>query len=138
MVDDNPSVGPKAITNSNGMKAFGGVLALVAILAGMKAFVNPVNQRVDFVGEQMSQLGNNLDVLNRRDREHQVETDAGLAAIREKFAEIETQFDWLREVKKTELRDLSRRIEALEALKSDAAHAEFEQRIRRLEESLRP
>ena len=138
MVDDNPSVGSKAITNSNGMKAFGGVLALVAILAGMKAFVNPVNQRVDFVGEQMAQLGNNLDILNRRDREHQVETDAGLAAIREKFAEIETQFDWLREVKKTELRDLSRRIEALEALKSDAAHAEFEQRIRRLEESLRP
>lgn len=81
-------------TNGNGYKAIGGILALFAIVSGVFAIVEPMNQKIDFIREEArahGQLEGHTRLLE----------DQARAA--ERFKEVETQF-----------RDLTRRVEVFE------------------------
>ena len=75
-------------TNGNGnAKAFGGIIAIVAVVAGVYAMVEPMNQRIDFLNEQMVCMRLEMTTDNERER-----NDASqFAALTTQFAETETR-----------------------------------------------
>lgn len=86
--------------NNTGAKAFGGVVALVAVVAGVYAMVEPMSQRIDFTGERITEHAT----------QHAHEgAIRDLARFTERFNEIETQFKAQRETTvKTEERTNAR------------------------------
>ena len=68
---------------TNGTKAFGGVIAVVALITGVMAIVRPMQQSIDNM---------KADFVRHLTLPAHPEAIAGLAAIREKFIEVETQF----------------------------------------------
>lgn len=86
------------VSNSpgNGLKAFGGVAAIAAVILGVYAMVEPMNQRIDYVKSELTGLQQQLAEHSRTDAHSG--TRADLARIHTKFAEVETQFKGLREI----------------------------------------
>ena len=81
---------PKDTNNSNGnTKAFGGVLAIIAIIAGIYAMVEPMNQRIDFLERQLNSAA---EKMTRDDERERIDM-ATISVMSERFAEVETQFD---------------------------------------------
>jgi len=75
-------------TNGNGnAKAFGGIIAIVAVVAGVYAMVEPMNQRIDFLNEQMVCMRLEMTTDNERERNDATQ----FAALTTQFAEIETR-----------------------------------------------
>ena len=110
--DDKMSNGDSKPANNVGAKAFGGVVALVAIVAGVYAMVEPMNQRIDFIERQQKdanvQLREVISKLSSELRQHEAITGHDgliqqVAMTREQFREVETQFT-----------DMERRIEGYE------------------------
>lgn len=91
---------PSATTHMNGSRAFGGVVALVAVIAGVYAMVEPMSQRIDFTGERIGEhAGQHAHEGAVRD----------IARFTERFNEVETQFKAQRETTvKTEERTNAR------------------------------
>ncbi len=73
---------------SNGAKAFGGVLAIVAIIAGVYAMVEPMGQRMDFFDDRILAVHESMAVDDVRERADRNE----FARVSERFKEVETQF----------------------------------------------
>lgn len=80
------------IVTTNGARAFGGVIALVAIIAGVYAMtrleVEPMGQRIDFLSEQLLSIRKDMALDDARER---TDRDA-FARVSERFKEVETQF----------------------------------------------
>lgn len=98
---------PKGIVknnNSASAKAFGGVVAVVAVIAGIYAMVEPMGQRIDFTERT-------VDKHLTLPAHHGAVDD--LAKIHQMFVEIETQFDWLREIMETEINHLKGEVKQL-------------------------
>jgi len=71
------------LKNGNGTKAFGGVIAIVALITGVMAIVRPMQQSID---------AQKADLLRHQVLPSHPEALEDLAQIREKFVEVETQF----------------------------------------------
>jgi hypothetical protein len=104
--------------NNTGAKAFGGVVAIVAVILGVYAMTEPMGQRMDFLRDRMDvhlKLHSSASVLEdlaaikvkleQLEKHENMHAHSGavedLAAIKEKFIEVETQFRGLREVTDT-------------------------------------
>ena len=85
--------------NNTGAKAFGGVLLIVALIAGMYAMFEPINKTIDNLKDDVVQIERFLSDDNERKR-----LDAErFAAMQERFKEVETQFkDQTRRIRKLE------------------------------------
>ncbi len=84
---------------TNGGKAITGIIALVALIAGVYAMVEPMGQRIDFLQTEINTIRAAMNDDNQREKEDvQIRASMG-----EKFTEVETQF-----------RAMSQRIEAME------------------------
>lgn len=74
--------------NENGStKAFGGVLALVALIAGVYAMVQPMNQRIDFLERQIGTMNSRME----KDDECELVNAANNAAQDTKIHHLEQQ-----------------------------------------------
>lgn len=73
----------KPLKDSNGSKAFGGVIAIVALITGIGAIVLPMGQRIDALEQSFQSFTTSAGTP---------ETVASLASLQEKFVEVETQF----------------------------------------------
>lgn len=101
--------------SSNGPKAFASVIALVAVIAGIYAMVEPMSQRVDFLERQLTETRQAMMLDDQRES-----SDRNLlAAFQERFSEIETQFRAMKELEHVQLQELRRRIERLEVRGGD-------------------
>ena len=89
-------------SNSNGPKAFAGVVLIGAVIAGVYAMVEPMSQRIDFLERQ---LGRAIAAMERDDEREASDRNI-LAAFQERFREIETQFDGERAMRERDERDL--------------------------------
>jgi len=49
-------------------KAFGGIIAIVAVVAGVYAMVEPMNQRIDFLNDQITCMRAEMAADNERER----------------------------------------------------------------------
>ena len=104
-------------TNSNGPKAFAGVVLIAAVIAGVYAMVEPMSQRIDFLERQLAKTESTLVRIDDRARD----SLSILHAIPERFQEVETQFASERQLRtKNEVR-------------SDRDREEFLMRLRELE-----
>lgn len=74
---------------TNGEKTFGGVVAIIAVILGIFAMVEPMGQRMDFIERQVENVIEAMSLDNERERADLIE----LGEMRQKFVEIETQFD---------------------------------------------
>ncbi len=98
--------------NNGATAAVGAVLGLLALIAGVYAMVQPMNQRIDFVDQQMEKL----EIRLVKSLERHIETAShpqaarDLATMSERFKEVETQFRSLREVQLTKFQELNRRV----------------------------
>jgi preprotein translocase subunit YajC len=86
-----PTIVNVPTSNGNGSKAFAGILAILAVVAGIYAVTKPTSQRIDTVEAMNGAVAKDLE-------KHEAVLGhpgmvAQLAAITEKFVEIETQFD---------------------------------------------
>ena len=86
--------------SSNGnAKAFGGVIAIIAVIAGVYAMIEPQQQRIDYVSDEIIIMqketkdqireSRNEDALSRQDR----------ASLREKFQGITGEITALKEIR---------------------------------------
>lgn len=91
----NPENCVKPGTATNGLKAFGGVLVVITIILGVYGMTEPMGQRITFLKDQVESLRKELDVHRTTDAHSGAR--ASLATINTKFAEVETQFKWLRD-----------------------------------------
>jgi len=102
-------------TSSNGLKSAGSVVAIVAVITGIAglcfAMIEPMGQRIDFTERTVDK---HLELLAHHGAVHD------LARINEVFAEIETQFEGLREVLETRVEHLEE--EVLRLRKWQAGH----------------
>lgn len=89
----------------NGAKAFAGVIALVAVIAGVYAMVEPMGQKIEFV---------NRDVRDHARLDQHVGAAKELAGIGERFKEVETQFVAMRDKFDSEQLQVNRRLSLLE------------------------
>lgn len=129
------------INNSkkNGTKALSVAVLVIAIIAGVYAMVEPMQQRIDFLERQVLRSENLLQ--KHADVKIHPGASEEVAAMRERFKEVETQFKGLREVLQLQIEDMSRRQSAHEARdqtgpythKSLATHLE---RIKALERAV--
>ena len=102
---------PNGTTNNTTAKIFGGVFAAAAIISMMYAMVEPMSQRIDFLERQLAAR----DSATRAQILTATETIASLAAISERFKEVETQFRAQRDIAiKTEER-VNARLNKVEA-----------------------
>ncbi len=77
--------------NGTGTRAFGGVVALLAIVAGVYAMVEPMSQRIEFQNRQIDTMREDLQrhaSLNN----HPWGVVAEIATLEESLREVETQF----------------------------------------------
>ena len=87
------------VSAGNGTKAFGVVLAAVALIGAMYKMNEPMAQRIEFQDQQISDIRKDMIETDLREREDRT----ALATMQERFTEVETQF-----------RDQARRIKAYE------------------------
>lgn len=80
--------------NSNGMKAFSAVIAVVAVIAGVYAMTEPMGQRIDFLERQLAGQTAAMAIDDVREQQNRDRTTSML----ERFKEVETQFVGLRRV----------------------------------------
>ena len=86
-------------------KVVAGILALMALIGGVAAIVAPMNQRIEAIEKSQ---------VEHEGSESHIGTAAQLAAIREKFVEIETQFRGERQQRQDLAVLLDRRLAALD------------------------
>ncbi len=79
----------KYLTPANGGKLLTGVVALVAVIMGVYAMVEPMGQRVDFLQTEI----NMIRAAMERDDDRENKDIETRAAMGEKFVEVETQFE---------------------------------------------
>jgi len=97
--EENNNVIPQEKNGSNNTRAFGGVVALVAIIAGVYAMIEPMTQRIDFMERHLDVMSERMDTDDQRERED----NSRVSIMGQKFTEVETQFS-----------DMERRIVDLE------------------------
>lgn len=115
--------------NGNGKRSLEVIMAILALVAGVTAICLPMKQSIDSAEAR----------LDRHERQPgHTENTTRIAAQNEKFAEIETQFKWLREMMMEKASENRSRIEKLEEIQR--AHLpdliEFRERVRILERQL--
>ena len=76
------------MSDNGNAKAFGGILAIVALVAGVYAMVEPMNQKIDFITNEIDNIRTCMANDDARERSDAKE----LASLQEKFREVETQF----------------------------------------------
>lgn len=101
--------------NGNGTKAFGAVVAVVAVIAGLYAMIEPMGQRIDFLEGQIVEL--RIQARQHSEIEGHVGVLSSLATQQAKFAEVETQFAGLREVTEARLAVITSRALRAETLR---------------------
>lgn len=82
-----------ASNNNDGAKAFGGVVALIAVIAGVYAMVEPMAQRIDFLERQLAEATTKLEASDTRG----CDITAAVSTLKEKFLAVEAQFGALRD-----------------------------------------
>ncbi len=82
------SVGKSDNNGSSNAKAFGGVIAIVAIICGVYAMVEPMNQRIEFIQSQIQEL----DICIHQDNDRVWKDTVELSVMQQKFAEVEMKF----------------------------------------------
>lgn len=90
------------LNNNSSAKAFGGVVAILAVIAGIFAMTEPMGQRIDFLSVR-------LDQLHEEIKDHAAITGHVGAMTRhgkheERFKEVETQFEAAKELSELQLR----------------------------------
>jgi uncharacterized protein HemX len=103
--------GKEHVANNSSAKAFGGIIALVALILGVYAMVEPMNQRIDFLERQIDTLEANMRLDDLRERKD----ESRLSAMGEKFMEVETQFSALRELATTSHENIEDRLDKIES-----------------------
>jgi len=77
--------------NNNNTKAFGGVLVILAVVAGMYAIIQPMNQQMGYLKDEINlvkaRLAGHQDVASIRDSK----ITADLSAVKEKFVKAEAE-----------------------------------------------
>lgn len=122
------------ILKTNGTKAFAGVLIIIAMIGATAAIVKPIQQQIEAVSERISQ--------HISQNNHPWGVIAEIAEIKQKFIEVETQFNGLRNVIQTEDIRNRTRITNLERLgikyteESLATIAILEEKIKQLEKKI--
>ena len=74
--------------NSSGMKAFGAVTVVVAVIAGVYAMTEPMGQRLDFLQAELPSVRAAMALDDARE----IGDTERRGALVEKFTEVETQF----------------------------------------------
>ena len=92
--------------NGSGAKAFGGIVALVAVIAGVYAMVEPQSQRMDFLSSQLLAIEKHMALDDKREREDQGQ----FSATAERFKEVETQFTALQHLMAVQFKHTDRDI----------------------------
>ena len=124
-----------AVSNGSATKAFGGVFAILALIAGVYAMIEPQGQRMDFLERQIVDMRTEMHKDDAREQQDQSQ----LSSIEERFKEVETQFEGLREVTNVRLNHLKDHAEAMRERMHgyvDGAivkEARVEERVRALE-----
>lgn len=119
------------INKNNGMKTFVSISIIVAMVGITAAIVRPIQQQIEAVSDRLHD--------HTSQNNHPWGAIAEIAEIKQKFVEIETQFDGMREVIDTESVRNTARIEKLERLgilyteETLKAIAVLEEKMRRLE-----
>ncbi len=88
MSNDIPSNG------SAGAKALGALVAIVALIAGVYAMVEPMGQRIDFLERHIEKMEERMTARDITEKE----ATAVVSRFQEKFAEVETQFGALKDI----------------------------------------
>ena len=101
------------------MAATGALLGLLAIVAGVYAMIQPMNQRIDQLNLRLVEARAGVALDNERERKDAEK----FAAMKEQFKEVETQFSSLREYTDLQIKELQRRVTLLES-HGDARHDE--------------
>lgn len=88
--------------NNNGTKALIVLSVLAAIIGGIASYVGPIEARMEYMSTRMDKLETELKAeLKEHERlEAHVGAVKKMAAILEKFTEVETQFDGKAELRK--------------------------------------
>jgi hypothetical protein len=72
----------------NSAAAVGGVLGIFAVIAGVYAMIQPMNQRIDQLHNRVKEMSDKSILDDIRDREDARQ----FAAMEERFKEVKTQF----------------------------------------------
>lgn len=117
---------------SNGsMAAISAVLGLFAVIGGVYAMVQPMNQRIDHVTEQMQKLEDRL--IKGLDTHMAGKSHPGaaedLATMSERFKEVETQFRGIKDIQATRFTEIERRLTETET----DGNPRHDERIKNLE-----
>jgi uncharacterized protein HemX len=82
----------KVKSNNSSARAFGGVVALVAVIAGVYAMVKPMHHQINYLQVEVAGLRSALAERRERSRDKDQELGENIARQAEKFTEVETQF----------------------------------------------
>ena len=82
--------------NNSSAKAFGGVAAILAVVAGIYAMTEPMSQRVDFLERQIGTM--RTEMLEHGSRQAHPGMLQLYGQHSERFKEVETQFRSLRDL----------------------------------------
>jgi len=122
-------------------KAFGGILAIVALIAGVYAMVEPMQQRIDSLAEQNKELSDEIhertkaiDGRIESGNQSQASTSAAISALDQRFNEVETRITGMHSLHDTQIDDCVKHIDQLEHLRGEASqHHEYQERLRAIE-----
>ena len=86
------------MASSDGAKAFGSIMTVITVIGvsvgALVATVRPMNQRIDTLERMLDKAERRMDLDDIREQKDA----ASIATIREKFTEVETKFNALREI----------------------------------------
>jgi SMC interacting uncharacterized protein involved in chromosome segregation len=106
-------------STEEGPKAFGAVVAILAVIGGMAAIIMPMNQSIQSLRDQIKE--DRVALESHAQIKGHPGIMAEVAALGQRFAETETQFKWQKEVFENEKADVHRRIDKIE--QDTTAHA---------------
>ena len=99
-------------SNGSGPKAFGAIVAILAIIGGMAAIILPMNQIIEAQNKYNQETRMMLE--DHMKSEGHPGALADISALKERFAEVETQFKWMHDVGEKQDTNVNRRLDILE------------------------
>ena len=119
--------------NSNA-KAFGGVLVLLALIAGVYAMIEPMTQRIDFLERQMQSQKDELEAhKSKDDHPHALSLHSEAA---EKFRRVESEFRAIKELFNMNYGSHENRLQKIESLRTSEEDRPQWERITALERNV--